>query len=113
MLLGRTTDEVAGPVDIGRVRHVAVLGERSLLTVDGPQGVHAVVTSQLPDAGLARAAAAGLRRLQWVRLHLDGPTPSAELAGTTRHPQVRTIPIAAGLALAVQGLPAYVVGEGD
>ena len=96
----------------GRVRSIATLDGRTLLSVDGVDGPFELVVDVAPDARSAAAAAAGLRRLQWVQLVLDDPSPHARLAGTTRHPHVRVVPLAAGLALARQGLPAFVLGEG-
>ena len=96
----------------GRVRSVTELEGRTLLSVEGVDGPFELVVPVAPDARAARAAAAGLRRLQWVQLVVDDVSPHARLAGTTRHPHVRVVPLGAGLALARQGLPAYVLGEG-
>ena len=101
MLLGRRTDH-------GRIRNITGLGDRPTVTV----GDRDLVVAGAPARLAAEAAAAGLWRLQWVRLHLDGPTPHARLAGTTRHPHLRTISLDAALGLVARGVPAYVSGEG-
>lgn len=111
MLAGAQTSEVRATTARGRVRSVTTLDRRTLLSIDGLDGPVDVVLPLAPDGRAAAAATAGLWRLQWVRLQLDGAAPHARLAGTTRHPHVRVIPLAAGLALAAQGLPAYVVGQ--
>jgi hypothetical protein len=107
-----TTAAVPERDGLGRLRHVTSLGDRSLVTVEGPVGPHDLVVPTAPDRAAAVAAAAGLWRLQWVRIDLGGGLPTARLAGTTRHPHVRAIPVCAALALAEQGVPAFVV-EGD
>ncbi|MCU1378905.1 MAG: hypothetical protein JWN29_1888 [Acidimicrobiales bacterium] len=84
------------------------------MTVDGLEGLRDLVLPVAPDRVAAVVAASGLWRLQWVRLHLDVAPPIARLAGTTRHPHVRAIPLSAALGLADQGVPAFVVtGVGD
>lgn len=114
MLTGAETSEVRAPkARRGRVRSVTSLDRRTIVSLDGPDGPVDVVVPLAPDGQAAVAAAAGLWRLQWVRLQLDGVSPHARLAGTTRHPHVRVITLAAGLALAAQGLPAFVVGQED
>lgn len=97
----------------GRVRRTTSLGDCTIVTVSTAGEPHDVVLHAVPDHGAAQAAAAGLWRLQWVRLHLDVEIPYARLAGTTRHPHVRTLPLSAALALAERGVPAFVVGEGS
>ena len=113
MLTGARTTEAGAGVELGRVRRVTSAGGQTIVTVEDVDGLHDVVLPIAPDRRGAVAATAGLWRVQWVRLHLDVPAPVAHLAGTTRHPHVRTIPLAAALALAEQGVPAYVSREGD
>jgi hypothetical protein len=114
VLTGATTPDVPNTTTgLGRVQRVTSAHGRTILTVDGPDGVRDLVLPISPDRAAGVAAAAGLWRLQWVRLHIDAPSPIARLAGTTRHPHVRSIPLSAALALAEQGVPAFVVGEGD
>ena len=97
----------------GRVCRTTTLGDATLVTVNTAEGPIDLLAPATPDQRGAEAGAAGLRRLQWVRLHLSADVPFARLAGTTRHPQVRTLTLGAGLALAERGVPAYVVGEGS
>jgi len=97
----------------GRVLRCTALGDHTIVTVDAPDGPHDLLVGAVPDHGAVAAATAGLWRLQWVQLHLGAEVPHARLAGTTRHPHVRTITVATALALAERGLPAFVVGEGD
>ena len=97
----------------GRVRRTTSLADCTIVTVTTEQGPVDLVVRAMPDHRAAEAAAAGLWRLQWVQLHLDAEVPHARLAGTTRHPHVRTLSLAGGLALAERGVPAFVVGEGS
>ena len=89
----------------GRVHRITSVGERTLATVDGPDGLQDVVVAVAPDRERAAVATAGLRRLQWVRVDLDAEVPTAHLAGSTRQPHLRRITIGAALALAEQGVP--------
>jgi hypothetical protein len=109
VLTGARSSEVPNPTTLGRVRRITATQGRTTVTVDAADGPHELVLPIEPDRSGAAVAAAGLWRLQWVRLHVDGPV--AELGGTTRHPHVRAIPLGAALALAEQGLPAYVVAD--
>lgn len=112
MLMGAGTAGGAPTTNgVGRVRRITSAHGRTIVTVDGHDGVEDLVLPVAPDRQAATAATAGLWRLQWVRLHLDAPAPHGRLAGTTRHPHVRTIPLTAALALAEQGLPAFVDAE--
>lgn len=105
-----TTSDVSITGDgLGRVHRVTSVGGRSIVTFEGADGLHDVAVPVGPDRRAARVAAAGLWRLQWVRLRFDAGVPTALLAGTTRHPHVLAIPVSAALALAEQGLPAFVV----
>lgn len=110
MLSELRATEVGTATGSGRVHRVTSVGNTTLVTVDGPDGLHDVAVAVAPDRALATVACAGLRRLQWVRVDLDVEVPSAILAGTTRHPQVRRVTIGAALALAEQGVPAFFVG---
>lgn len=112
MLSGSRTTSGSTATEIGRVRRVTSAGDGSVVTVEGPDGLRDIALPCTPDGAGATMAKAGLWRLQWVRLHLDGDASFARLAGTTRHPHVRTLPLAAALALAERGVPAYVAGEG-
>jgi hypothetical protein len=109
----RAAAEGAATVDLGRIRRITSAGGQTIVTVEHVGGLHDVVVPIAPDRQAAQAAVAGLWRVQWVQLHLDVPAPIARLAGTTRHPHVRSIPISAALALAEQGVPAYLGREGD
>jgi hypothetical protein len=109
----RTTAEGAATVDPGRIRRITSAGGQTIVTVEQADGLHDVLVPIAPDRRAAQAAVAGLWRVQWVRLHLDVPAPIARLAGTTRHPHVRSVPLSAALALAEQGVPAYLSREGD
>ena len=110
---GRTSVVSRTTARRGRVVHLAGGRGQTVVTIDAGDGRRDVVVPLEPDHRGARAAAAGLWRIQWVGFDLDAPVPVARLAGTTRHPHVRTIPLAAGFALAEQGVPAFVLGEGD
>lgn len=97
----------------GHVLRTTSLGDGTIVSIATPDGSADIAVRAVPDHRAAEAAAAGLWRLQWVQLHLDAEVPHARLAGTTRHPHVRTVSLAAGLALAERGVPAFVVGEGS
>jgi hypothetical protein len=112
VLTGARTNRTEATTGLGRVHSITAAAGRTIVTVHGADGLRDLVLPIEPDRRGAVAAAAGLWRLQWVRLHLDAAAPIARLAGTTRHPHVRAIPLAAALALAEQGLPAFVVEEG-
>jgi hypothetical protein len=109
----RTPSGSTTTVALGRIHRLTSAGGQTIVTVADTDGVHDVVLPVAPDRRAAVAAAAGLWRLQWVRVHLEGATPTARLAGTTRHPHVRAVPLSAALALAEQGVPAFVCGEED
>lgn len=94
------------------MRRIQVGPGRTSIAVEHGSELRDLALPVEPDPAAAAVATAGLWRLQWVQLHLDGDAAVARLAGTTRHPHVRTIPAAAALALAEQGVPAYVVEQG-
>lgn len=112
MLSGSRTTNGSITTELGRVRWLTSAGNGSVVTVEGPDGLRDLALPCAPDHAGATVAAAGLWRLQWVRLHLDGDASFGRLAGTTRRPHVRTVPLASALALAERGVPAYVAGEG-
>lgn len=114
MQSGPTTPDVSVTRGLGRVLGITSASGRTIVTVNGPDGLRDLALPVAPDRAAAVVAASGLWRLQWVRIHLDVASPMARLAGTTRHPHVRAISLSAALSLADQGVPAFVVtGAGD
>lgn len=90
----------------GRIRSLTSSGRSSLVSLgrDRP----GVALPAAPDPRLAGASTVGLRRLHHVLIELRPTGTTCTVAGTTRNPVRRRVPLGAALALADQGVPTFV-----
>jgi hypothetical protein len=89
-----------------RIRQVTV-DDRAQSTVL-ETGCGAVRVAAVPDPVRAGLATAGMRRLHHLVIDVSGATASCTVAGRTRRLVRRRLPLAAALALAAQGVPAFI-----
>lgn len=88
-----------------RVRALTSSGSSSLVSLGSDRPVVALPAA--PDPRLAGAATVGFRRLHHVLVELGPTGPTCTVAGTTRNPVRRRVPLGAALALADQGVPTF------
>ena len=99
----RTTPE---PLGRRRVRRLTV--DAAARTTVLATGSGSVRVSAVPDPAAGRRATVGMRRLHHLLIDVSGATASCTVAGLTRRLVRRRLPLAAALALAAQGVPAFV-----
>ena len=102
---------IPSPSGLRRIRRVTVDGEARLTVLDTDCG--SVRVGAVPDPAGAGRATAGMRRVHHLLVDVSGPTASCTVSGHTRRLVRRRLPLAAALALAAQGVPAYVAVGGE
>ena len=70
-------------------------------------GCGSLHVAAVPDPVRAGLATAGMRGLHHLVIDVSGATATCTVAGRTRRPVRRRLPLTAALALAAQGVPAF------
>ena len=89
----------------GRIRQVTVDDHAWGTVLE--TGCGSVHVAAVPDPTRASLATAGMPRLHHLVIDVSGATASCTVAGRTRRLVRRRLPLTAALALAAQGVPAF------